>query len=69
MLKEQIFELFWSYDSLSKSEIITALSKEVSDASVKRTLQQLVKEGKLLITGAGRSTRYQLSPGGRLLST
>ncbi len=69
MLKEQIFELFWSYDSLSKSEIITVLSKEVSDASVKRTLQQLVKEGKLLITGAGRSTRYQLSPAGRLLST
>lgn len=69
MLKEQIFELFWSYDSLSKSEIITVLSKEVSDASVKRTLQQLVKEGKLLITGAGRSTRYQLSTAGRLLST
>ncbi len=69
MLKEQIFELFWSHDSLSKWEIITALSQEVSDASVKRVLQLLVKEGKLLITGAGRSTRYHLSPTGRLLST
>lgn len=69
MLKEQIFELFWSRDSLSKAEVMTALSQEVSDASVKRALQQLVKDEKLLITGAGRSTRYQLSPHARLLST
>ena len=45
MLKEQIFELFWSHDSLSKSEVMAALSQEVSDASVKRALQQLVKDG------------------------
>ena len=36
MLKEKIFELFWSHDSLSKAEVMTALSQEVSDASVKR---------------------------------
>ena len=69
MLKEQIFELFWSHDSLSKVEIMEALSNAVSDASVKRALQQLVKEEKLLTSGAGRSTRYRLSPRGRLLST
>ena len=69
MLKEQIFELFWSHDSLSKAEVMAALSQKVSDASVKRSLQQLVKDGKLLISGAGRSTRYHLSPHGRLLST
>lgn len=57
MLKEQIFELFWSHASLSKAEVMAALSQEVSDASVKRALQQLVKDGKLLISGAGRSTR------------
>ena len=49
MLKEQIFELFWSHDSLSKAEVMAALSQEVSDASVKRALQQLVKDGKLLL--------------------
>lgn len=69
MLKEQIFELFWSHDSLSKAEIMTALAKESSEASVKRALQQLVKDEKLLITGAGRATRYHISPNGRLLST
>ena len=69
MLKEQIFELFWSHDSLNKVEIIAALPKDVSEASVKRALQQLVKDKKLLITRAGRATRYQLSPSGRLLST
>ena len=69
MLKEQIFELFWSHDSLSKVEIMAALSKVVSEASVKRALQQLVKEEKLLVTGAGRATRYRLSPRARLLST
>ena len=69
MLKEQIFELFWSHESLSKAEVMAALFQEVSDASVKRALQQLVKDGKLLISGAGRSTRYHISPHGRLLST
>ena len=49
MLKEQIFELFWSHDSLSKAEVMAALTQEVSDASVKRALQQLVKDGKLLL--------------------
>ncbi len=68
-LEEQVFELFWSHDSLSRADIIEALSMDVSDASVKRVLQKLNKDGKLLITGAGRATRYQLSPNGRLMST
>lgn len=69
MLKDRISELFWSHASLSKTEIMVALAGEASDASVKRTLQQLIKEEKLLINGAGRATRYRLSPRGRLLST
>lgn len=69
MLKEQIFELFRSYDSLSRAEIIAVLPNGGSDASVKRALQQLVKEERLIISGAGRTTRYRLSPQGRLLST
>lgn len=69
MLKDRIFELFWNHASLSKTEIMAALAGEASDASVKRTLQQLIKEEKLLINGAGRATRYRLSPRGRLLST
>lgn len=69
MLQEQVFELFWSHDKLSKTEILEALPSEVSDASVKRVLQQLIKDEKLLVAGAGRATRYQLSPKGRLLST
>ena len=69
MLQEQVFELFWSHDKLSKTEILEALPSEVSDASVKRVLQQLIKDEKLLVAGAGRATRYQLSTKGRLLST
>lgn len=69
MLKEQIFELFWNSESLSRAEIVAALPTGGSDASVKRALQQLVKDERLVVSGAGRSTRYQLSPSGRLLST
>lgn len=69
MFKELVFELFWNHDSLSRAEIIKALPNGGSDASVKRALQQLVKEEKLVVSGAGRTTRYHLSSRGRLLST
>lgn len=68
MLKELVFELFWSHDSLSRAEIMEALPNGGSDASVKRALLQLVKEEKLVVSGAGRTTRYRLSSRGRLLS-
>lgn len=67
-LREQIFELFRNHDSLGKSEIMAALPDGGSDATVKRILQQMVKEGNLHVAGAGRATRYRLSPNGRLFS-
>ena len=55
MLKEKIFELFWSHDSLSKAEVMTALSQEVSDAFVKRAL--LLKAAGIRRQGLQRSAR------------
>ena len=69
MSKNLILELLWSRESVSKAELQAALPGSVSDATVKRMLQQLVKEGKLEVQGKGRSTRYCLSSQGRVLST
>lgn len=69
MPRELILELLWGCESVSKAELQAALPGEVSDATVKRMLQQLVKEGKLVVQGKGRATRYSLSSQGRVLST
>ncbi len=69
MPRDVILELLWGRESVSKAELQAALPGSVSDATVKRMLQQLVKEGKLEVQGRGRSTRYCLSSQGRVLST
>ena len=69
MPRDLILELLWGCESVSKAELQAALPGDVSDATVKRMLQQLVKEGKLEVLGKGRATRYCLSSRGRVLST
>lgn len=70
-MKEEhsIMEILRGAESLSRTEIMAQLQSAASDASVKRVLQFLVKSGKLITLGKGRSTRYCLTPRGRLLST
>lgn len=69
MSRESILELVGAHESVSKAELQAILPERVSDATLKRMLQQLVAEEKLEVTGRGRATRYRLSTRGRLLST
>ena len=69
MSRESILELVGAHESVSKAELQAILPGRVSDATLKRMLQQLVTEEKLEVTGRGRATRYRLSTRGRLLST
>lgn len=54
---------------LGRTELAEALTEPVSDATLKRTLQRLVQEGKLETTGRARATRYRLSAAGVLFGT
>lgn len=54
---------------LGRTELAEALPEPVSDATLKRTLQRLVQEGKLETTGRARATRYRLSAAGVLFGT
>lgn len=54
---------------LGRAELAEALPEPVSDATLKRTLQRLVQEGKLETTGRARATRYRLSAAGMLFGT
>lgn len=54
---------------LGRAELAEALPEPVSDATLKRTLQRLVQEGKLETTGRARATRYRLSAAGVLFGT
>lgn len=54
---------------LGRAELAEALPEPVSDATLKRTLQRLVQEGKLETTGRARATRYRLSAAGILFGT
>lgn len=47
MPKDTILELLWGYESMSKAEMLAALPETVSDATLKRMLQQLVNDGRL----------------------
>ena len=69
MPKDTILELLWGCESMSKVEMLAALAETVSDATLKRVLQQLVNDGRLEVRGRGRATRYSLSASGRVLST
>lgn len=52
----------------SREEIARGTLFEGSDATLKRLIATLVQEGSLVVTGRGRSTRYELSPQSHLLT-
>jgi Fic family protein len=51
----------------SSSEIFNHAGDQVSYATMKRMLQFLVKEGWVITEGRGKATRYNISPGYRML--
>lgn len=67
--ERSILEAMQEVESMSRAELADTIRYADSEASLKRELQRLVKAGKLEIQGAGRSTRYALSPTGRVLAT
>ncbi len=60
--KRQIEALFVSGDRLQAGEVAHALS--VTRQTAHRYLRQLVSDGRLIVEGAGRSTRYRRSAEG-----
>lgn len=67
--ERRILESLQEAESLSRTELEAAIAYVGSEASLKRELQRLVQCGKLTVLGKGRSTRYALSPTGRVLAT
>lgn len=54
---------FLHYNPLAKrSEILSALTKQISDRTLMRMLAEAVKNGQVEIVGRGPSTRYRLTP-------
>ena len=68
-IDENIIEELFRKKSLSRGELKKELSAEMSDATLKRSLQRLVSAGWIETEGKGRATQYGLSPRGELLST
>lgn len=46
----------------AKAEIKAGMSLEMSDATIKRVLSKAVKDGRVLVVGKGRATKYRLTP-------
>lgn len=67
--ERRIIEVLQNVESLSRAELAAAIDFQDSEATLKRELQRLVQDGKISVLGKGRSTRYALSPAGRVLST
>lgn len=58
---EMLQYLHYHPDS-AKAEIKAGMSLEMSDATIKRMLSKVVKDGMVLVTGKGRATKYRLTP-------
>ena len=54
---------------MGRTELAGVLPEPVSDATLKRVLQRLVREGKLETTGRARATRYRLGASSVLFGT
>ncbi|MDO4220649.1 MAG: Fic family protein [Akkermansia sp.] len=54
-------------EDMGRTELAGMLPEPVSDATVKRALQRLVRAGKLQVSGRARATRYRLSAASLLL--
>lgn len=58
---EMLQYLHYHPDS-AKAEIKAGMSLEMSDATIKRVLSKAVKDGRVLVVGKGRATKYRLTP-------
>ncbi len=59
--KQAILHLLHSYnDRIGMSALIAKLGQAFNDRTVRRLLSELIKEGKVIKSGAGPSTQYQI---------
>lgn len=65
----QILQILHFNPQYSRAQIKDALTSEISDSTLKRLLNEAVRAGSIMVIGAGRSTRYQLSPQAHLTMT
>jgi Fic family protein len=65
--RNAILEFVKGHPLLSSKEIHERLGIEISYATVKRILQELVNDAAISAVGKGRGTKYELSPGHELL--
>lgn len=61
-MEKDILDFLHFHPDSSRVEIGAGINTNVSDATLKRLLAAAVKDGKIEITGRGRSTRYRLTP-------
>lgn len=57
----EIIEILKEHPSLSSSEIYDKITTEVSYATIKRSITNLIEENILISTGKGRGTKYLIS--------
>lgn len=62
-----ILEFIQANPSRSSKEIHSGLKEAVGYATVKRTLQDLISQNLVTVSGQGKGTKYQLSPAYELL--
>lgn len=65
----EILQILHFNPQYSRAQIKDALTSEISDSTLKRLLNEAVRAGSVMVIGAGRSTRYQLSPQAHLTMT
>jgi Fic family protein len=65
--RQEILNFIQEHPSISSSELKEGIEVEMSVATIKRVLQELVKDQLIISSGNGKATRYSLSPGYRLL--
>jgi Fic family protein len=65
--RKEILNYIQEHPSSSSSELKEGIEVEMSVATIKRVLQELVKDQLIISSGNGKATRYSLSPSYRLL--
>ena len=68
-ISQFVIDLITENNSISTKEIFQSLNNEVSVATLKRTLLQLVKKQLIVANGKGKSTTYSLSKSYQILNT
>jgi len=66
-LQQQVLEMLNKESLLSSGELYDLLESDVSLATLKRMLRQLIAENLVVSEGKGRATKYSLSPAFKLL--